>query len=366
MLYREINLLGEFFQKYSVTPNFREIHLGGGSPTMLREDDLGQLIEKLQSVANIKQLSEFAIEIDPRDTTKEKLLFYHSKGINRISLGVQDFDPDVQKAINRIQPRELIENLLTSDLRKYFRGVNFDIMWGLPRQTRESFIKTIETVVELSPARISLLLLHYVPELKKHQRLMNKNELPNIYERIALFHDAVKSLSDNGYVRIGLEHFAKPDDDLAVALSKKMLNWNALGYTAGRYFDVIGLGSGSSSTITGNYYFQNTYSIAEYEGMIRNGKFPICRGYKLNKDDIIRRDVIHNLRIYFYLDYEVIENKYKIIFSEYFKKELILLEGLIDDGILEISNHTIKITEMGKYFTFLVCRTFDNTRKKFF
>lgn len=365
ILYREIDLLGEYFEKHSITPNFREIHLGGGSPTMIREDDLDQLIEKLQSLTNIKQLNEFATEIDPRDTTKEKLLYYHSKGINRISFGVQDFDLNVQRAINRVQPRRLTENLLTPDLRKYFHGINFDIMWGLPRQTRESFRNTIDTVIELSPDRVSLLLLHYAPEIKKHQNLMKKNELPNAFEKTALFSDAVKTLIENGYIRIGLEHFAKSNDDLAIALNKKMLNWNSLGYTAGRYFDVIGLGSGSSSIITKKYYFQNTYSIDEYENLIRNGKFSIHRGYKLNNDDIIRRDVIHNLRIYFYLDYEMIENKHNIVFNEYFKKELALLEELIEDGILEISNNAIKITETGKYFTFLVCKTFDNTRKEF-
>lgn len=359
-LYCEINLLREVFDKYSIKPNFKEIHLGGGSPTILHEKEFDALIEKIKSIADIKKLTEFAIEIDPRVTTIEMLKYYHEKGINRISFGVQDFDPDVQKAINRVQPVDLLENLLTPQIRKYFHGINFDIMWGLPKQTSESFRKTIDTAIKLSPDRISLLLLHYAPEVKKHQKKMNQSEFPSIEERTMFFHEAVETLQKNGYIRIGLDHFAKQTDTLATALRNKTLHWNSLGYTAGKYNDVIGTGSGSSSTITGEFYFQNLYSLTDYESAVRSGKFPVYRGYKLNNDDIIRRDIIHNLRIYFSVDFSNIEKKYNIVFNRYFEKELLMMDDLINDGILKLTEKNIAITELGKYFTMQVCHIFDN------
>jgi oxygen-independent coproporphyrinogen-3 oxidase len=362
-LFYEIDMLRNFFDKHAITPNFREIHLGGGSPTILQEKEFDQLLEKLQSIADINKLSEFAIEIDPRVVTRDTLKYYRAKGINRISFGVQDFDPDVQKAVNRIQPRELIEDLLTPDIRECFKGINFDIMWGLPRQTRETFRRTIDTVLELSPDRISLLLLHYAPDVKKHQKLMKKSELPNAHERTMLFHEAVQTLLNNDYVRIGLEHFAKPTDDLAKAMKNKTLQWNSLGYTTGRYFDVIGIGPGSSSTIN-DYYFQNVYPLSDYELAVSNGRFPILRGYKLNGDDVIRRDIIHKLRCYFFVDCLEIEYKFDIKFEEYFENEKLLLEEFAKDGLLEVSEKTFRITELGKYFTFQICHTFDNFAEK--
>lgn len=356
----EIDLLRNLFEKYSVKPNFREIHLGGGSPTILLKKEFDALIEKIQSITDIKKLTEFAIEIDPRVTTIEMLRYYHGKGINRISFGVQDFDPDVQKAVNRIQPAYLTEKLLTPEIRKYFHGINFDIMWGLPKQTRKTFRKTIETAIKLSPDRISLLLLHYAPEVKKHQKKMKISEFPSTEEKTAIFHETIETLQKAGYVRIGLEHFAKPSDDLAKALKNSTLRWNNMGYTSGRYYDIIGLGPWSASTITPEYYFQNVYSLKEYESTVKKLKFPVYRGYKLNKDDIIRRNIIHNLRIYFSVDFGNIENKYNIIFTEYFEKELSMMNDLINDGILNLTEKTIEVTELGKYFTMQVCRIFDN------
>ncbi|MDD5688013.1 MAG: oxygen-independent coproporphyrinogen III oxidase [Elusimicrobia bacterium] len=363
-LYREIDLLHNIFDKYSITPNFREIHLGGGSPTMLHEEEFNQLLKKLKTIANIKKLSEFAIEIDPRAVTIDMLRYYHSKGINRISFGIQDFDLNVQRSINRIQPQKLVEDLLTSEIREYFHGINFDIMWGLPRQTKESFKKTINSVIGLSPDRVSLLKLHYAPDIKRHQRLMNKSDFPGEREKISIFHETIQTLENNGYMRIGLEHFTKPTDDLAKALKDKTLHWNSLGYTVGRYSDIIGLGSGSASTITSEYYFQNVYPLADYETDITKGKFPIYRGYKLNNDDIIRRDVIHNLRTYFSVDFDEIEKRYDIDYQEYFNKEITMLDEFIKDGLLNISEKMIVLTELGKHFTAQVCRVFDKYAKR--
>jgi len=358
-LYREIELFRDFFDEHAIAPNFREIHLGGGSPTILYRKEYDQLVEKLQSIANIKNLDEFAIEIDPRVTTKEDLLYYHSKGINRLSLGIQDFDPEVQKAVNRIQPFELTENLLTPDVRKNFTSVNFDIICGLPRQTRESFSKTIDSVIKLSPDRICLLYLIMAPEFSRHQKLMKESELPNAYERTMFFLESRQTLVNNGYVRIGVDHFAKPTDDVAKGLKNKTLFWNGLGYTLGRYHDIIGIGTSSADRITDYYYTHNIYSIPDYERCIANGKFPIFRGYKLNDDDVIVRHVIHNLRTYFSLDCREIEQKYNIEFKKYFKEERTALGGFAKEGIIELSDDTITVTEIGKHFAPLVCKVFD-------
>lgn len=362
-LFMEIDLfrklIDDIFPGENFMPNFKEIHLGGGSPTLLKQEDFDALTDKLASIVDFRNLKDFSIEIDPRNTNVDTLRYYHSKGINRISFGVQDFDPDVQKAVNRIQPAELIEKLLSKETRSYFHGINFDIMWGLPKQTLKSFKKTIETALGLSPDRISLLLMHYAPDIKKHQKLMDVSLCPTMEERTMLFDEAVQMLTDNGYIRIGLEHFAKPNDELAIALKKGSLHWNSLGYTSGEYSDVIAFGTGSAGTITSDYYFQNEYSLESYENTVAKGLFPVFRGYRLNEDDKIRRAVIHSLRTYFKVAYAKIEDTFNINFTEYFEKEITDLSTLMQDGIVIIKDNNIKITEVGKYFTFQACRVFD-------
>lgn len=359
-LYREIDLLAELVHGQNLPIYFREIHLGGGSPTYLKRKDFGLLMSRLQKLVPFKDLVEFSIEIDPRDFDPAMLDYYHDFGINRLSFGVQDFDPAVQKAVNRVQPPELLDRLLTADVRRKFHGINFDIMWGLPRQSLDSFRRTLDTVIRMAPDRISLLYLHMATELKKHQKLMKPEELPTPFERTRIFHMAVQILIEQGgYVRIGFEHFAKPDDDLAKALRQRTLYWNSLGYTAGRYLDILGIGSGSSSNIMPDYYFQNTYNLEEYEQKVKASVLPVFRGYQASSDDIVRRDVIQQLRSYFDVDYGVIDREHSVRFREYFAEELRILEGFARDGIVELSEHGIRITERGRFFMFHICRVFD-------
>jgi len=358
-LYREIDMFREFFESNSITPNFKEIHIGGGSPTCLKEKEFDELVAKLNSLGAIKKAKEFATEVDPRFTKKENLEYYYSKGINRISIGVQDFNTDVQKAVNRVQPLELIEALLEPDVRKKFTSINFDILCGLPRQTRESFNDTIETVIKLSPDRTCLLYLDYAPEVKKHQRFMKESEIPDFYAKSVFFHDALRRLTESGYVRVGFEHFAKSTDELAKAAEMKTLHWNALGYRAGKFLDIIGLGSSSASRITERYYSQNFYAPDEYEAAIMKGDLAIYRSHKLNNDEIIRRDIIYRLRTYFSLDFTDIEKEYSINFKTYFSNEEAMLKALAKDGLLELSENKMGITEVGRYLTHVVCRVFD-------
>jgi len=369
-LYLEIDLFRKFFEENSITPNFTEIHIGGGSPNILEEKEFNQLIEKLKSIVDMQKLSEFSIEVDPREVNTEKLKFYHSKGVNRLSFGIQDVDLNVQKAINRIQPPELVENLLTPEVRKLFeKGINFDLLCGLPLQSPESIRRTFETVVKLSPDRVCFNYLHYSPKFYKHQMVMidgcngRPTKLPDLYERKMIFAEALNILLNNGYVRTGYDHFAKPDDEVAKAMNNKTMHWNALGVTSGRYSDVIGIGPHSWSTM-GDYYSQNVYELPLYEAAVAKGEFPMYRGYKLNEDDLIRRDLIKALRNFFFLDFNEIEKKYNIDFKKYFSKEIISLSEFVEEGIVVLSDKTIRITELGQQFVNVVCRYFDNYIKK--
>jgi len=358
-LYRELDLLHKFFEENSILPSFKEIHLGGGSPTYLGEPEFIDLKEKLQSIVDFKNLAEFAIEIDPRRVDRDRMKFYRAQGINRISFGVQDFDLEVQKAVNRVQPLELLENLLTTEIRKSFDSINFDLLCGLPKQNRETIRRTIQKVIELSPDRIALSFMHYFPNHAPHQKLMKKDgELPDFRERKLIFHEAIQGLVDSGYVRTGFEHFAKPTDAVAQAVQDKTVQYNSLGATPGRCSYLIGLGEHSYSRV-GPYYFQNVYEQSAYEAAVLKGEFPIYRGHQLSEDDVIRRDIIHKLRSLFELDCREIEQKYNIDFEDYFEEEKWVLEEFAKDGMLNLPDNTITITEIGKYFSNLVCRIFD-------
>lgn len=363
LLHREIDLLADFLKEEGLVPDFREIHLGGGSPTMLENSDFVALLAKLRGIVDFSGLSEIAMEIDPRHVSREQLLFYAGQGVNRISFGVQDLNPEVQQAVGRIQPAELIEGLLTPEVRRSFTSINFDIMWGLPRQTRASFGQTIDRVLAFDPDRISLLLLHYAPNVKKNQILMKPEDFPGDTERTELFLDAVEKLVANGYCRIGFDHFAKQDDAVSVALRERKITWNSLGYTPGRYQDVLGIGTGSSSRLTETRYFQNVYDQERYRALLEQGKFPLLRSYQLERDDVIRRDVLHTLRSHLRLSFPEIETRHDIVFRDYFAAELDRLPPFIEDGLVEIDADSLRLTEGGSLFTTLICRTFDRYAK---
>ena len=358
ILLKEVNLLDDFFNKNSITPNIKEIHIGGGSPSYLTINEIDQLITGLQSFVNLKVLSEFIIEIDVRTVDQEKLYYYYEKGINRISLGIQDFDPAVQKAVNREQTVEVVEGLLSPELRKCFKSINFDLIYGLPLQTTETFKNTIDTVIRLLPDRICLYNYGHMPDVYKHHKLIKASDLPDIYEKTKINLEAINKLLDCGYERIGIDHFAKPYDDLTEAVHNKTITRNFNGYACGRTRDIIGLGPTSSSTLS-HYYTQNVYSHSEYYKRIDAYELPILRGFRLNRDDIIRRDVINNIITYFFLDIGNIEEKYNIVFNNYFQKEMVSLDSFVQDGILHFSNNNIIITSLGKYFLRHVCMVFD-------
>jgi len=357
-LFREIDLLNAFFEKHSYIPNIKRIHLGGGSPSFMDIEEFGLLIGKLKTMIDFNKLDEFATEVDSGTITQEKLTYYHEKGVNRISFGIQDFEPKVQKAVNRVHSPELIEGLLSPEIRGYFKSINFDLLYGLPLQSRESFSNTIEIIKKLSPERITLLKYAHVPDRRKHQKLIKESDLPDNFEKTRIFVEAVCNLTDNGYELVGIDHFAKLTDSLVAGISNRTLWRNFNGFADGGTHYIIGLGPTSTHGFI-NYYAQNVYSLDEYYRCIDNREFPILRGYKLSMDDLIRRDVINEILCYHSLECSGIESKYNINFGEYFQQEIESSEDLVRDGMLDISNGKITVTELGKIFIPHVCKIFD-------
>lgn len=354
----EIDLLHSFFKKHSFFLNIRRIHIGGGSPSFMDIEEFDILVEKLKSIVSINNLDEFTIEVDTHTTDKKKLKYYHKKGVNRLSIGIQDFDSDVQRVVNRVQPPELIEELLSPEIRRCFKSINFDLLYGLPLQTRKSFGNTIEIVKKLAPDRITLLKYVHAPDRRKHQRLIKDSDLPDNYNKTMIFIETVSNLMQNGYEHIGIDHFAKPTDDLAKGIKDRLLWRNFNGFAPGCTHYIIGIGPTSTHSFI-NHYGQNVYSMTDYFNLIDNNEFPILRGYKLSKDDLIRRDVINKILCYSSINSLEIEHKYSIDFSKYFRQEIESLKVLIEDGMLDISGDMITVTSLGRIFIHHICKVFD-------
>lgn len=353
----EIKLLKIFFTETGVVPQFKEIHLGGGSPSYLETEEFDKLVAALAELVSIDQLEEFAIEIDPRTMTKEKLRHYHACGINRISFGIQELDPIIQKAINRVQPIEQVEELL--ELRPLFKGVNFDLLYGLPLQTCESLRKTLEKVVELSPDRIAFSVLGYRPDVFKHNQKIKASDLPDFLEQTRMWEESLSFFLSNGYERIGMDHFAKPNDELAVAKQQHKVFRNMMGYSPGRFHDTLSIGP-SGMTQLSSWYFQNTYSISDYCKDVAAGAIPVFRGYALSNDDVIRREIMNEIMTYYRIDKGAFEAHYTTPFDTCFSKELPGLTALAQDGILEITASSINVTSLGRFFLRNICMVFDN------
>ncbi|GFO68516.1 hypothetical protein GMLC_20950 [Geomonas limicola] len=364
-LHREIGQVGAFFQGRGLKPNFRRIHIGGGSPTALSRADFGALVARLRELIDFEELDEFTLEIDPRGVSADDLAFYASQGVSRLSLGIQDFDPDVQRAINRIQPPALVKELLAPEVRALFKSVNFDVLCGLPRQTMASFLRTIDTVVELAPDRIMVMFLTLAPEVRAHQNLMPLDTLPDLETRTALYLAGVRRLMEHGYQRIGADHFAKPENDLARAAQAGTLQWNSLGYVPVPRLDVLGVGIGSSSFLDDDCYVQNSYEMDEYEKAIDAGLPPIFRGYQLTSEDLLRAEIINEIRCRLSLDLAGLEARHALIFRESFAEELEQLKVLEADGLISLSASRLEVSELGRYYTGLILSVFDTRRQGF-
>jgi oxygen-independent coproporphyrinogen III oxidase len=335
-----------------------QIHWGGGTPTHLLPEEITDLISYINGNFNFVENPENGCEIDPRELTYEHLSALRKGGFNRISMGVQDFNPKVQKAVNRIQPEELTRKVVDWVRELKFKSINLDLIYGLPFQSVPEFEKTIESIIDISPDRIALFNYAHVPWMKKHMELIKPEDLPSPEEKLQILKMSAAKLSQAGYVFIGMDHFAKPDDELSAALTEKKLYRNFQGYSTNAGTDLYALGITSISQF-GNIYSQNLKTEKEYFSALDEGIFPVAKGYSMNQDDIIRKEVIMKIMCDFELDFAQIENKFGINFDEYFKFGLSNLSELVEDNLIKLENRKIIVSEMGRLLVRNIAINFD-------
>lgn len=335
-----------------------QLHWGGGTPTHLNPDEIRDLLGYIKDNFEFKPGSEEGCEIDPRELTRDHLVALREGGINRISMGVQDFNEKVQKAVNRIQPEDMTRQVVDWVRELEFQSVNLDLIYGLPFQTVKDFEKTVEAIIDISPDRVALFNYAYVPWMKKHMSLIKEEDLPKPEEKLEILKMSVAKLTGAGYEFIGMDHFAKPDDDLTKALHEKKLYRNFQGYSTHAGTDLIGMGITSISQLD-NVYSQNVKKEKEYFEMIDNDKLPVERGYKLNEDDILRRHVITKVMCDFELDFDAVEKTFNIDFEKYFAWGLGNLQEFVDDGLVIRKDRKIEVTEMGRLLIRNIAMNFD-------
>ncbi len=335
-----------------------QYHWGGGTPNYMNKEQMKSLFEKTKEHFDFDKDAEISIEIDPRFIDREGIFFLRELGFNRLSFGIQDFNPKVQEAVNRIQPEEMIFNVMKWAREAGFESVNIDLIYGLPYQTLETFTDTIEKTIKLNPDRIAVFNFAYVPWLKPLQRNIIEEALPPAQVKLDILKMTIEKLTDAGFVFIGMDHFAKPDDELAVAQRERTLHRNFQGYTTKAGAELFGFGATSISMLY-DIYAQNYKKIRDYYQAIDAGRLPTARGVLLNEDDIIRRDVIMKLMCHFRLVKGEIEEAHGIDFDEYFRQEMEELKQLEDDGLIRIYPDRIDVTPAGRLLIRNIAVTFD-------
>ncbi len=335
-----------------------QLHLGGGSPTFLSDSELSALMVMLRCSFTFAPGGEYAIEVDPRTVDAARLAALADLGFNRLSFGVQDFDPAVQKAVHRVQPAEQVFALVDSARQLGFESINIDLIYGLPKQTPESFDRTLEQVNRLRPDRIALYAYAHLPERFKPQRRIIAAELPPADAKVAMLSRSLAAFGRAGYVHVGMDHFALPDDALAVAKRQGRLHRNFQGYSTQPDSDLIGLGMSAISRI-GATYSQNAKTLEEYYDALDQGRLPVARGLALSRDDLLRRAVIMALMCQGRLQFESVELGHLIDFKSYFAAELETLRGMQEQGLVEVSATGIEVTAMGWFFVRGVAMVFD-------
>ncbi|MGL4318314.1 MAG: oxygen-independent coproporphyrinogen III oxidase, partial [Pseudomonas sp.] len=337
-----------------------QLHLGGGTPTFLSHDELRRLMEHLRRHFNLldDDSGDYGIEIDPREADWPTMGLLRELGFNRVSLGVQDLDPDVQRAINRLQSLEQTRTIVEAARTLQFRSVSIDLIYGLPKQTPESFARTVAEVIALQPDRLSLFNYAHLPERFLPQRRINVDDLPSPADKLAMLQGSIEQLSAAGYRYIGMDHFALPDDELATAQEDGSLQRNFQGYTTHGHCDLIGLGVSAISQI-GDLYCQNSSDLGNYQQSLDNSQLATQRGLHCNADDRIRRAVIQQLICQFRLDFADIEELFNIDFYAYFSSLWPQLEQFARDGLIELDLRHIEVLPAGRLLVRSLCMLFD-------
>jgi len=340
-----------------------QLHLGGGSPTFLTDSELNELMILLRDNFSFTPGGEYSIEVDPRTVDAGRIDALATMGFNRLSFGVQDFDPDVQKAVHRVQPAEQVFSLVKAARERGFESINVDLIYGLPHQSPESFDRTLAQIAELRPDRIALYAYAHLPERFKPQRRIAITDLPSASAKVTMLARSLDALMGIGYMYVGMDHFALPDDALAVAKRQGRLHRNFQGYSTQADCDLIALGVSSIGRI-GATYSQNAKTLDDYYDLLNRGRLPVVRGLALTRDDLVRRSVIMALMCQGTLHFESIESAYLIEFASYFSNELEALQPLVDQGLVEVDAAGIQVTSMGWYFVRAVAMVFDRYLQK--
>ncbi|MBK8973021.1 MAG: oxygen-independent coproporphyrinogen III oxidase [Hahellaceae bacterium] len=337
-----------------------QLHWGGGTPTFLSSDEMRLLMQETRKHFTLlsDDQGDYSIEIDPREVAPDTLATLRELGFNRVSLGVQDFNPRVQKAVNRIQSPELTLRVLEEARRLGFRSINVDLIYGLPHQTLSTFRETVDTIIRFSPDRMSVFNYAHLPQRFMPQQRILEQDLPRPETKLEILHNSIGQLIDAGYHFIGMDHFAKPDDTLAVAQAQGKLHRNFQGYTTHGNCDLMAFGV-SSISMMDRHYYQNRLDSESYGESLARGELPIFRGVSLTQDDVIRREIISQLICQFTLQFPEIERGFGINFRDYFKSELLALESMVEDGLVQLKQDSLQINPPGRLLIRAICKLFD-------
>jgi oxygen-independent coproporphyrinogen-3 oxidase len=337
-----------------------QLHLGGGTPTFMSNDELAELMSAAREHFTLPpdDEAEYSIEVDPREASPETIAHLRKLGFNRLSLGVQDFDPLVQRAINRIQPLDMTASVMQAARHTGFHSIGVDLIYGLPHQTVESFTRTLDTMIELTPDRLSVFAYAHMPQLFKMQRQMDAATLPSPAMRLAILQRVVERLTAAGYVYIGMDHFALPTDELARAQAQRTLHRNFQGYSTRAECDLIGFGASSIGKV-GDVYAQNAKDLPAYGAAIDAGKLAIARGVRLTADDRLRRDIITQLMCNLELRFNEFEALYGIRFADTFEPELDRLRGFERDGLVSLTERKLEVQTAGRMLVRNIAMVFD-------
>ncbi len=335
-----------------------QLHWGGGTPSYLLPEEIRALTGNIKSHFSLTDDAEAGVEIDPRGLTYDHMQAFRESGFNRVSMGVQDFEPKVQEATNRMQPEEITRDAVAWSRKLGFKSINLDMIYGLPYQTLESFEKSLRKIIDVSPERIAVFNFAHVPWLKPHQKLIDKNTLPPPEIKLQILKMTIELLTSSGYVYIGMDHFAKPDDELAIAQREKTLYRNFQGYSTHAGADLYAFGNSAISQFN-HVYSQNYKSLQDYYGAIDSGKSPTAVGYRMTPDDIVRQYVIMRLMCDMELDKRDIEKKLEIDFDDYFKDAYPKLSEFVSDNLLELSQNKIVVKDMGRLVIRNIAMAFD-------
>lgn len=356
-LHKEIEMQGALFD-YSRPVT--QLHWGGGTPTFINDEEMIQLMQQTRRYFKLMDddSGEYSIEIDPREVTPAKIKLLRELGFNRMSFGVQDFDPLVQKAVNRIQSLEETWSAVEAARANGFRSINIDLIYGLPHQSVNSFAGTIDQVLKMAPDRLSVFNYAHLPHMFKVQKQMDEATLPSAQVKLDILKFIIDKLVNAGYVYIGMDHFAKPDDELARAQQEGSLYRNFQGYSTQAGCDLVAMGL-TSIGMVGDSYSQNQKEMEDYTQAINAGQIPVFRGVELTADDKLRREIITQLICHFHLDFPRLEAQYDIQFNEYFAEELPMLAGMMADGLITLTEKELHVKPAGRLLIRNICMVFD-------